>query len=369
MAQTHGRKHPPVAERLAEQTYEFDFFQAVRLLEWIAWETKSRGEPTTAPIGEDARPNEEMVRFRVAAGASFPAAAMGSLVRRSLGTNAPPLPAELSVSFLGLIGPSGVLPHHYTTEAIARRQNQDPALAEFFDIFQHRAVSLFYRAWRKYRLPFELEVALRRQTAGDDVTDREDDPFTFVLRCLVGLGTERLANRMEVADETPLYYAGHFTHAARSAVGLARMLSEHFRQSAAVLQFSGRWLTLPPDQRTAMPSGERRQGAYCSLGRNSVVGPRVWDVQTRFRIRLGPMRYGEFLSFMPGEAKLRQLSDLVRLYVGPALEFEVQPVLRREEVPTAQLAARGGGKSMLTRNSWLASSKRTKDAEEAVFLA
>jgi type VI secretion system protein ImpH len=288
--------------------------------------------------------------------------------RRSAGGHAEQ-PLELTVSFLGLIGASGVLPLHYSAETIARNQNQDRALAEFFDIFQHRAVSLFYRAWRKYRLPFELEPALRRQLLGSSDEPRESDLFSFVLMCLVGLGTEGLGRRLAIADETAAFYAGHFTHAPRSALALERMVGDYFGLAAEVRQFAGRWLALPSDQRTTMPSAHQPRGSYCALGRTSIVGSRVWDVQTRFRVRLGPMSYRQFLEFLPGGAAMRRLADLVRLYVGPALEFEVQPVLKRDEVPTAQLGGAGAGKTMLTRNGWLATRRRERDADEAVFQA
>lgn len=367
MAQTDRRANPAVSERLLARACEFDFFQAVRLLEWMAWEAESQGQPPRAPVGEDGRPDRELVRFRVPPTTGFAAAAVGTLTDPSQSASGTPgQPLELSVSFLGLIGASGVLPLHYSAETISRSQNQDRALQEFFDIFQHRSTSLFYRAWRKYRLPFELERTLREQLRSPRESAASDDPFSFALRCLIGLGTAGLADRLEIDDETALYYAGHFTHAPRSALALERMLADYFDLPAEVQQFSGRWLLLPSDQRTAMPSGGR-QGTYCALGRTAVVGARVWDVQTRFRIRLGPLGYQEFLKFLPGGEALARLADLVRLYSGPALEFEVQPVLRREEVPTARLGASSGGKSMLTRNSWLASRPRAQDAEEAVF--
>ncbi len=370
MVPADRRANPAVSERLRARTWEFDFFQTVRLLEWMAWEAASRGEALRASVGEDARPDRELVRFRVPPTTGFAAAAVGTLTDPSqLAGGTPGQPLELTVSFLGLIGASGVLPLHYSAEAIARGQNQDRALQEFFDIFQHRATSLFYRAWRKYRLPMELERTLRAELLADRESRPAGDMFSQVLRCLIGLGTEGLANRLEVADETAVYYAGHFTHVARSALGLERMLADYFQVDAQVQQFSGRWLTLPPDQRTAMPQSLRREGSFCALGQNAVVGSRVWDVQTRFRVRLGPVGYAQFLEFLPGGSAMRRLADLVRLYVGPALEFEVQPVLRKEDVPTARLGSASGEKSQLTRNSWLASRPRQRDAEEAVFQA
>jgi type VI secretion system protein ImpH len=106
-----------------------------------------------------------------------------------------------------------------------------------------------------------------------------------------------------------------------------------------------------------MVHAARLRGQHCALGRDTIVGSRVWDVQSSFRIRLGPMGYRRFAAFLPGGALLAELADLVRLYAGRALDFVVQPVLKRDEVPTAQLGSPGGPRTMLGRNGWLASGR------------
>lgn len=367
MAAADGRKDPAISERLEARTCEFEFFQAVRLLEWMAHEARRRGEPAAAPVGEDARPSDEQVRFRVPVSTAFPAAAIGSLTARPKRDSLGSQPVELTISFMGLIGASGVLPQHYATEVISRVHQQDRALAEFFDIFQHRAAALFFRAWRKYRLAFVLERTLREASIAPADDPPPDDPFTVALRSLVGLGTAGLADRQQVADETIVFYAGHFTHVPRSALALERILADYFGLPVAVEQFSGRWLTLPLDQRSHAPSSESPRGRNCALGRDTIVGSRIWDVASKFRIRLGPLTLRQFSEFLPGEKSMQQLTDLVRLYVGPALDFDVQPVLLCAEVPTAQLAVRGGSRTMLTRNAWLKKAARARDAADAVF--
>src|SRR5205823_6077382 len=129
VAEAHGRKNLAVGERLLRQAAEFDFFQAVRLLEWMAWEADSSGAIVRQPVGEDHRPAEEIVRFRVPPTFGFASAEI-------VGLKVPPdsaegrldHPLEMSVAFLGLVGSIGELPQHYTSEAIARGQNQDLAL-------------------------------------------------------------------------------------------------------------------------------------------------------------------------------------------------------------------------------------------------
>ncbi len=91
-----------VADRLFAEGYAFDFFQAVRLLERLA--------PERRLVGREGPPAAEVVRFRALNVLSFPPSAIAEALPPS---DTLPLPA-LRVAFLGLTGPSGVLPRHYT---------------------------------------------------------------------------------------------------------------------------------------------------------------------------------------------------------------------------------------------------------------
>src|SRR4051794_748980 len=95
---------PPdsVAARLFREGHNFSFFQAVRLLGQLL--------PGRVPVGQLGPPGAEVVRFRTHQSLSFPPSAVYEV--------APPAaadgPPEMTVTFLGLTGSSGVLPRHYT---------------------------------------------------------------------------------------------------------------------------------------------------------------------------------------------------------------------------------------------------------------
>ena len=145
------------------------------------------------------------------------------------------------VTFLGLTGPSGVLPRHYTELLLQRIREKDFSLRDFLDLFNHRLISLFYRAWEKYRLPIGYE---RSQL---DDPDEQPDPVTRGLYCLVGLGTAGLRGRLDVDDEAFLYYSGHFAHFPRSASALECLLADYLEMPVRVQQCQGQWLALEPD--------------------------------------------------------------------------------------------------------------------------
>ncbi len=207
---------PSVADRLFTEGYAFEFFQAVRLLE--------RLEPKRRPVGRAGPPNNEVVRFRAHLSLSFPPSSLYEVLPPS---TVLPVPAMI-VSFMGLTGPSGILPRHYT-ELLMRieREAKGPekgALRSWLDLFNHRLISLFYRAWEKYRFYVSYERG--------DYAAREPDTFTQALLSLVGLGLPPLRHRLQVAvpdDTVParqrmlariddlslLHYSGFFAHRPR----------------------------------------------------------------------------------------------------------------------------------------------------------
>src|SRR5262249_22144388 len=150
-------------------------------------------------------------------------------------------------------------------------------------------VSLFYRAWEKYRLPFSYERA--RQPESEKVSQ--------ALYCLIGRGTTGLRGRQCIPDEVFLYYAGHFAHQPRSAAGLQALLADYFSLPVCVRQFRGQRLRLDPDDRTRLPSRNRTRGLNSRLGVDVVLGHHVWDVQGKFRVRLGPLTYDQFRRVFP----------------------------------------------------------------------
>ena len=364
-----ARAPATVFDRLVDEGYAFDFFQAVRLLQ--------RAEPTRLAVGRGAAPSAEVVRFRALPSLAFPPSAIDAIrpARKDR-------PAVIIQTFLGLVGPSGVLPRHYT-ELILRleREQRGPerrAFRDWLDLFHHRITSLFYRAWEKYRFPLEIEAD----------GGAEGGPFTGTLFSLIGLGTPGLRGRLRVDGPVPvgiehpkaepvaavddlalLYYGGLLAHRPRSAFGLRAILADYFGMAVEIHQFRGEWLPLEPHDLTRL--GE--VGANNALGVDAIAGDRVWDIQGKIRITLGPLGFDQFRSFLPddrpgpGGGAFFLLSQLARLYVGPDLAFEIQPLLRADAVPEARLASPTESGSALGRDAWLRSSPFELDAGDAVF--
>ena len=355
-------------EQLLNKPQRFDFFQAMRLLRIFALTTD--GWQPSRPVGEDFNPTDEMVRFRTLSTLRFPwqpISSISPLVGDAQGSGAqqPATSArhEMVVTFMGLTGPHGVLPRHYTQLLIRRIREKDFALRDFLDLFNHRQISLFYRAWEKYQFPIIYEATtLRWPERG-----RGQDLFTQCLYGITGHGLPGLRHRLGFSDEVFLHYAGLFAAPQPRAVSLQAMLEDVLQLPIGVLQFQGQWLYLQPADQSSLPIAKDPADSNNQLGTNLVLGRRVWDVENRFRIRIGPLSYQQFRAFMPIGDQRAPICQLVRSYVGPGYDFDLQPVLLAAEVPRCLLGDNTPQPSRLGWNAWLRGKPMDHDAEDAVF--
>jgi type VI secretion system protein ImpH len=345
MAAASGRPDPSVEQLLFDAGYRFDFFQAVRLLR--------RLYPHRAAVGHEARPGSETVRFRSRAALNFAPSAIHE-IRRGEG-DGDDGQAQMTVGFMGLTGPVGILPRHYTTLLLERLRSRDAALHDFLDIFTHRSVSLFFRAWEKYRFAVGYERAhVERETT---------DQFAWILFDLIGMGTDSLLGRLLVDDRVLLYYTGLLSQRRRSASALAGLLQDHFGVPVRVGQFLGQWLTIPQRSRTRL--GPR--GVNHALGVGAIAGHRFWDQQAAFCVHIGPLRLGEFAEFLPTGTAFRPLVQLIRYFVGQQFDFDVELTLKAEDVPRCTLGEKGESGPRLGWSSWLKTAPFARDADDTRF--
>jgi type VI secretion system protein ImpH len=173
---------------------------------------------------------------------------------------------------------------------------------------------------------------------------------------------------LEVSDEAFLCYGGLFGHRPPTAVSLVGMLEDFLGLPTRVLQFQGQWLYLSKPNQSSFPSAQQPDRRNNQLGQNLVIGRRVWDIQNKFRVRIGPLTYSQFRRFMPDGDQLVRLCQLVRSYVGPGYDFDILPVLKRSEVPRCCLGDESHRPPRLGWNTWLRSASLAHDAIDAVFV-
>jgi type VI secretion system protein ImpH len=338
-----GRTDPSLEEALFDRGYEFEFFQAVRLL--------ARVFPFRKPVGSTAKPAEEIVRFGSRLSLAFPASAVHDIERISDSSD----PVRVTVAFLSLTGTQGVLPFYYTEYMIARKAAKDQTLSAFLDLFNHRFLSLFYRAWEKHQPPVLYELAA--------ASGRQPDRFTQNLFDVIGMGTNGLRGRMGVRDESLLRYAGLIAQRPHSASALRGILRDYFSVPVELDQCLGSWYDLEDSDRSYLSAElERNQ-----LGVGAFIGEQVWNQQARFRILVGPVSLERFIHFLPGSRSLASLIEFTRYLVGQAAAFDVQVFLQAAEVPYCRLDDGGLDAPRLGWMGWLKTEEFRADAGDAVF--
>jgi type VI secretion system protein ImpH len=343
VASPGGRTDPSLEDALFDRGYEFEFFQAVRLL--------ARLFPHRKPVGGTAKPAEEIARFGARLSMAFPPSVVHDIER----VPDSPDPVRMTVAFLGLTGTQGVLPLHYTERLIARKAAKDNTMAEFFDLFNHRLLSLFYRAWEKHRPQILYESGA--------ASGRQPDPFTQYLFDLIGMGASGLRGRMGIKDESLLLYAGLIAQRPHSASALRGILRDYFSVPIEIDQCLGSWYDLEDADRCYLSAAlERNQ-----LGEGAFIGDEVWNQQARFRIRVGPVGLERFVEFLPGSSGLDHLTELTTYLVGQASAFDVQVFLRAAEVPYCRLDDEGFDAPRLGWLGWLKTEEFRTDAGDAVF--
>ncbi|MDP9033569.1 MAG: type VI secretion system baseplate subunit TssG [Myxococcota bacterium] len=298
-------------ERLARDPGSFDFHVALRRFE--------ASFPSAARLGEAVRPADEPLRVGQTPSSSFQPTAVAGFEPPSNGA-----PAELLVSFLGLWGPHGPLPSHVTEYARERaRHVGDTTLTRLLNIFHHRMLLLFHRAW-----------AQTRPTAA---LDREDqDRFARYIGSFFGLGLPSSQGRDAFPDRAKLAYASRFASAARNAEGLRDIVADYFDLPTRIEEFVGEWIDVPVEGRWEL--GISRETG--TLSRTAVLGNRVWSRNHKFRIVFGPLSPDEFERTLPNSEMLGVLSALVRLYTNDEWDWDVRLVLGTEATAPMRL---GGG--------------------------
>jgi type VI secretion system protein ImpH len=311
MAAEKRRARTSVKQSLQEEVCGFNFFKAVHLLEGY-----SRGKS----LGEKLSPLSDPVRFRVRPGFTFPASDILALQNG----HAHPRP-EMTVNFMGLIGPKGILPDWYNAYAQELNQKKDFAFTDFLDLFHHRLISLFYLAWKKYRLV-------------ENYRPDGTDPISNSIASFVGMGGREQKADPDFDKMTKrrlVYFSGMASRTVPTAWAIEAIIANATGVPVKVKQFVERLIPIHEQDRTRLGQ------ANSTLKKDALCGGRIRDASSFFVVELGPMSWEKYLAFQPRSRNLALARKLITFIVGLEYEFQLRLIVKGSDIPGLPL---GGGK-------------------------
>lgn len=328
MASETGRASLNLRLDLLKEGHRFSFFQVMRLFRLFdAYSNKLTGLKPIEAIKLKARPDLTLL---------FPASDIAGIEEVSKED----LFYRVTVTFLGLYGISSPLPTFYTEDLFREEGDDKSVMRDFLDIFNHRLYLLFFRCLLKYR--YFLKVV-----------EEKDPQFFEILFSLIGLGEKEL--REDVPDTFSLFrYIGLFTQFPRSALGLKTMLSDTFKDfPVQIIPCMMKRVKIPEDQRMLLGV----QGAY--IGVDSFLGEEIEDRMGSFRLLLGPLNNEQFHALLPDTEGFRRLNALTGFYLTDPLEYDIEIILRSDELKTVGLGVPDW--SRLGYDTWIFSGKYDGD--------
>ncbi|MEO5619075.1 MAG: type VI secretion system baseplate subunit TssG [Candidatus Eisenbacteria bacterium] len=310
---TPDRSGPALIDRLLKRPRDFEFFQLVKLL-------RREGRGVALPGGPGPA-KQENIRFRPSLSIGFPPGDIDTLAPIESDDPAEPRRYRLEVNFMGLYGPSSPMPTHFSEDFLWSVTPEDPG-RDFVDLFHHRMISFVFRAWLKYRHAEQFDP-------------RAPDDFSRRALCLLGLGTQGMAEGSGLPPLMLLKTAGLLADRHRSAAGLEQFLRAHFALPSLRVRACVEHTARVPRSQTM-----RLGRSTARLGDTAVLGERVADLSGTFRIELGPFEVATARRFLPGSEELMRLVRLARLYVRDPLNMELRLRIPAQNVPPLRLTER-----------------------------
>ncbi|MDC9593277.1 type VI secretion system baseplate subunit TssG [Xenorhabdus sp. IM139775] len=319
-------------QQLTQAPWQFDLFQTLRRID--------AQSGTYYRLGSAPLPKHDLLRLGQKASLIFAPSTIADVKPRENSK----LYDMLIYSF-GLFGPNGPLPLHMTEYAYARQYNyQDPTLSAFANLFHHRLILLFYRAWANTRPTVSL--------------DRQDNQrFCHYLSCLVGMGLPAQQKPDTLHDHARYSLSGHLSRQGHSAEGLEKILSYYFKIPLKIVQNIPQWLNIEVHDQAQLKAGRHLP----RLGQSAFLGIALYDIQHKFRIELGPLSMAEYEMFLPGESKSNQLGDWVYQYLGIEYAWDIRLIIHQSEVKGIRLSE----PVKLGLSSWLGKIKPGKNTRPA----
>ncbi len=332
-ARNQGSNIDSEVQGMQEDIRAYDFTSAIRRMECLF--------PDKSRVGASSRINEEVLRLSQHINLGFAGPTLESLTQANGQHH-----YRLNSHFFGLLGTNGPMPLHYTEYADQRRRHhRDPTFAEFIDIFNHRFFSHFYRAISI----FDPSINMDRPGSNE---------FDLFIGSLGGYAPAGSKKRDTINDHAKQYYVGILGNKSKNPDGIKALVSDYFGFKTKVTEFIGGWLKLPANDRAVLKKNS------IMLGKNIYIGQRVWSISHKFKLTIGPLLWHDYVSFKPGGNRSKELSDLVRNYIGDEWDWDLELLVSESRVKPLKLDRT----CSLGFTSWLAGESANLLEEQSVVI-
>jgi len=326
---------------IEQNPYPFSYHKINRVLE-----AANLNKPR---IGTAISLKDEYVRLKQPPFLNHPGSQIASASNSDLDDN----PFELSTYLFGLLGPNGPMPHHITLYIRQRLLAKDTSSIAFFDLFNHRFLSHYYRAWSDTEPVAQLDRP-------------KDNAINSIVAAVAGIKSSKQSDRV-LSKELEYYYAGHFSRNEMTCESLTKILNSYFNCKFNVERFVRKWVKIPEQDRFIL--------SHCSLknkqlGKNTLIGRKVITAQQELIIHVYPISFEEYESFFSAETKwLESLVELMKRCIGMSFSWQLRFCLPIEIIPKQKL----GHNTVLNKNNWLVFQKenlpsmQSKEEKQMVY--
>lgn len=331
-----------VVENLEKYSRNYQFFKLVGILEHLSYLHDRK-----KPVGYDALPSEEAVKFVVSNNLYFPVSEVSTVKKREYNY-------LVDVNFFGLTGPSGVLPNHYLEEIQLQDKDRNTALRDFFDIFNNRSIAFFYRAFRKHRIGNESHS-----------TEGNSSSIEFQLKSLLGSTLDINLDSTSVGDD--LYkYIGHYSNQNKNSGVLGDILRGQLGMPVLIREHVPEWLDLEEDDRSSLGNHFGKNSNNC-LGVDFVLGEMAFSVESKLEVVIGPINRVEAEKIAPDTAMFDRIVKLIFRYIGFSFQFDIRYLLKTDSRLAWELGSPTQGHHGLGWNTWLGGSDGSEKPDEVLI--
>lgn len=322
-------------DTFSDDVIYYNFFSALRLLE-------AKGD---SRFGESKTPKEDPLLLGQSTHIGFAPTALAEL-RSSDATSH----QWLDVFFFGLFGPNGALPSHLNEQIHTKLpKDKQKQTRDFFNMFHHRLISLFYRAWANKEPTAQLDGG-------------KFDKFQLYIGSLAGYGLPTLKNRDSFEDYSKAHFAAYLGGKTCHREGLQNIILQLYNMHSNIIEFVGEWLPIPKEHQC-----ELKENHYAKqLGQNTTLGKHSWQSQYKFQVQLGPLDLDKYKACLPRSKKLKQINETIKNYMRDEIQWEIILLLKKSAIPKTIIGQHG----QLGWTSWLAQNKAVKNTStQEAFVA